>query len=140
MYNFFLISRKFIEKKRKRRKRTSTCKLLFWILWQIFTLYIFERASRQKLWKWPLLLCFYFLDVLAWIIILCTIYTPFYGKADLYWNLDMNRIQMCKHISYELEKNQRNDKQMRRVSVKYAIKSVSFRLGFTKTNYSFLAL
>ena len=49
-------------------------------------------------------LCFYFLDVLAWIIILCTIYTPFYGKSDLYWNLDMNRIQMCKHASYELEK------------------------------------
>lgn len=46
---------------------------------------------------------------------------------------------MCKHTSYELEKNQRNDKQMRKVSVKDAIESVSFRLWFMKTNYSFVA-
>jgi hypothetical protein len=65
----------------------------------------FSQYFKIKLWKWPLLLCVYFLDVLAWIIFLCTIYIPFYGKADLYWNLDLVRIQMCKCSSYELEKS-----------------------------------
>lgn len=114
MYNFFLTSRKVkakkIEKKEPQYPNSS------FENFDKFSHYIFLRLLQDKN-------CENDLYFYAFIFLICqlgpsfyALFIPFfYGKADLYWNLDMNRIQICKHASYELEKNQKNDKQMRRI-------------------------
>lgn len=116
MGDLFLISTKVIEKKLERQNESQHANFSFENFHKFHTTYFWE-CFKKKIVK----MTFSFMLLFSWCASLDHhfmhyIYS-FYGKADLYWKLDMNRIQTCNHTSYALEKNQRNDKQIRRASV-----------------------